>query len=367
MAEANDWMAGWMKSQQDYWKAWTELAGSAVKMPERPTTPLTDGLAQWWQAVSPMAPPAGREVFDKIMGVSKGYFALAERFVTEAGQGQGQAQALDGWLDAMRKMWTDWSGHGAHQNGPFSGASQGPGAGAFWDQSMKAFSSFMPADISQSFLPEGAMRDQFKRFLAIPAFGYTRETQSLYQELSQRQMDYAAALQAYQGAFGKLGVQTTESFRQSLQDGAKDGKTITNLRELYDQWVEMSEAAYAAFVMTPEYQTLYGRLVNTMLALRQQMGRMVDQNLEAMQMPTHAEIDTLQSRQQALRRDNLALRKEVREMRAELDALRVVVNHPAEPAAAEIPIVEPIPAEPTASARPKPKTPPRRATPKKTS
>ena len=50
----------------------------------------------------------------------------------------------------------------------------------------------------------------------------------------------------------------------------------------------MSEAAYADFVMTQEYQTLYGRLVNSLLATKQQMALMVEQALEAMHMPTYA-------------------------------------------------------------------------------
>ncbi len=86
--------------------------------------------------------------------------------------------------------------------------------------------------------------------------------------------------------------------------------------------METSEAAYADFVMTEEYQTLYGRLVNTLLAVKQQMARMVDQNLEAMHMPTHAEIGTLQCRQQELRRDNLKLHKEIKGLQSQLEALR---------------------------------------------
>jgi len=182
----------------------------------------------------------------------------------------------------------------------------------------------MPGDFTKAFHPEGAQmgRDQMNKFLSIPAVGYTRESQEQYQVLAQRQMDYMSAMQAYQAAFGKLGFETTKGFQQSLQERAKDGKPISSLRELYDQWVEMSEAAYAEFVMTQEYQSLYGRLVNTLLALKQQMARMVDQTLEAMHMPTHAEISTLQCRQQELRRDNLKLHKEVKGMQAQIDALR---------------------------------------------
>ena len=156
----------------------------------------------------------------------------------------------------------------------------------------------------------------------MPAVGYSRESQEQYQILAQRQMDYMAATQAYQMAFGKLGMESTKGFQAALQARMKEGKPISSLRELYDQWVEMSEAAYAEFVMTEEYQTLYGRLVNTLLALKQQMARMVDQNLEAMNMPTRAEISTLQCRQQELRRDNLKLHKELKAIQAQMEAMR---------------------------------------------
>ena len=182
----------------------------------------------------------------------------------------------------------------------------------------------MPGDFTQAYHPEGtgAMRDQMNRFLSIPAVGYNRESQEQFQILAQRQMDYATATQAYQMAFGKLAAETARKFQESLQARASDAAPISSLRELYDQWVEMSEAAYGEFVMTGEYQKLYGQLVNSLLALKQQMARMVDQSLEAMHMPTHAEISTLQCRQQELRRDNLRLHKEIKEIHKQLEALR---------------------------------------------
>jgi class III poly(R)-hydroxyalkanoic acid synthase PhaE subunit len=166
------------------------------------------------------------------------------------------------------------------------------------------------------------MQDQMNKFLSTPAVGYSRESQEQYQVLAQRQMDYMAATQAYQMAFGKLGMESAKGFQAALQVRVKEGKPISSLRELYDQWVEMSEAAYAEFVMTQEYQALYGRLVNSLMALKQQGARMVDQTLEAMNMPTHSEISTLQSRQQELRRDNLKLHKELKAIQAQLEAMR---------------------------------------------
>ncbi len=332
MGNSNNWMDNWLESQQKYWNAWSDMAQRGMKAPEAPKNPLADGLNQWWQAVSPMAPPTGRDVFDRLMDVSKGYYSMAERFMSGAqGNKDGGMDAINGWLDGMQKMWTDWSQAGAaFRPDSLFGGNQFKGLTTFWDLPMDTWNRLaanvmpMPGDFTQAFHPEGGnpVHQQVNKFLSIPAVGYSRESQEQYQILAQRQMDYMSAMQAYQTAFGKLGMETTTRFQQSLQTRAKEDKPISSLRELYDQWVEMSEAAYADFVMTQEYQTLYGRLVNTLLALKQQMARMVDQTLEAMHMPTHAEISTLQCRQQELRRDNLRLHKEIKGMQSQLEALR---------------------------------------------
>jgi class III poly(R)-hydroxyalkanoic acid synthase PhaE subunit len=332
VSNANDWTESWMNSQQNYWKAWADLAQRGMKAPEAPKNPFADGLTQWWQSVSPMAPPTGRDAFDKLMDVSKGYFSLAERFMTGAqAKPDGGMDAINGWLDGMQKTWSDWSQMGSsfRPEGMFS-KGQFKGMNTFMDLPMDTWNRMaanimpMPGDFTQAFHPEGGnpMHQQVNKFLSVPAVGYSRESQEQYQILAQRQMDYMAATQAYQAAFGKLGMESTKGFQAALQTRMKEGKPISSLRELYDQWVEMSEAAYAEFVMTEEDQTLYGRLVNTLLALKQQMARMVDQNLEAMNMPTRAEISTLQCRQQELRRDNLKLHKELKAMQAQLEAMR---------------------------------------------
>lgn len=366
MSNPNDWTESWMNSQQNYWKSWADLAQRGMKAPEAPKNPLADGLTQWWQAVSPMAPPVGRDVFDKLMEVSKGYYTMAERFMSGAqAKPDGGMDAINGWLDGMQKTWSDWSQMGASfkpeslfQNNQFKGLT------TFWDLPMDTWNRLaanvmpMPGDFTQAFHPEGGnpMQQQVNKFLSVPAVGYSRESQEQYQILAQRQMDYMAATQAYQMAFGKLGMESSKGFQAALQARVKEGKPITSLRELYDQWVEMSEAAYAEFVMTEEYQTLYGRLVNTLLALKQQMARMVDQTLEAMHMPTHAEISTLQYRQQELRRDNLKLHKELKAIQAQLETMRQTMLQMQIAPKAAAPAVEPAPVKAAAAKTVAPKS-----------
>lgn len=372
MSNSNDWTESWLNSQQNYWKAWADMAQRGMKAPEAPKNPFADGLSQWWQSVSPMAPPTGRDAFDKLMDVSKNYFSMAERFMSGAqAKPDGGMEAINGWLDGMQKTWSDWTQMGSafRPEGMFS-KDQFKGMNTFLDLPMDTWNRMasnvmpMPGDYTQAFQQNGTqpMQDQMSKFLSVPAVGYSRESQEQYQILAQRQMDYMAATQAYQMAFGKLGMESTKGFQAALQTRMKEGKPISSLRELYDQWVEMSEAAYAEFVMTEEYQTLYGRLVNTLLALKQQMARMVDQNLEAMNMPTRAEISTLQCRQQELRRDNLKLHKELKAMQAQMEAMRQsMLQTQAAPAAKAAVKAEPVIAEPPKSTK---AVAPKAATPK---
>lgn len=362
MADPNfAWMDDWLKGQQNYWKAWSEMAMGSMKAPEPARMPWADGLDQWWQSVSRMAPTTGRDVFDKLMDASKGYFSMAEKFAGTTGKDAGM-QALNGWVESMQKTWGDWMKNGSMSN--FN--TQNKGMMAFWDLPLDTWQRLaanivpMPGDFTQAFHPEDAadkMRGEVNRFLSIPAVGYARESQEQYQTLAQRMIDYGSAMHAYQAGFGKLAMETTQEFQQEAQEMAKQGTAPESLRAIYDKWVEMSEAAYARFVMTQEYQSLYGRMVNSLLAVKQQMGRMVDQHLEAMHMPTHAEITTLQKRQHELRRENLKLRKDVKGIEQQLEALRQQLLKQAvqpAPSPAPAPAPAPVAAAPVAEAEAKP-------------
>lgn len=325
----NSWMDGWVNSQQDYWKAWADMAQRGMQMPEAQRNPWANGLTQWWQAMAPATPLDGRAVFDRLMGLSKGYFTMAEHMMGQ-GAGAGDNMALfNTTLEGLQKYWGDW----LHNGGQWFGKdNQSKDMMAFWDLPMDTWNRMaanlmpMPGDFTQAFHPEsglsGNLREHTSRFLSIPAVGYSRESQEQFQRFAQLQMDYMAAAQAYQMAFGKVALESTRKFQDHIQQESRQGKTFASLREAYDAWVEFSEAAYANYVMTEEYQQLYGKLVNSLLAVKQHMARMVDQGLEAMHMPTHAEITTLQLRQQELRRENNRLRKAIKEIQEQIPGLR---------------------------------------------
>jgi hypothetical protein len=89
-------------------------------------------------------------------------------------------------------------------------------------------------------------------------------------------------------------MESGKGFQASVQDPhERRQEPISSLREIYDQWVEMSEAAYAEFVMTEEYQSAVRSLGKQSAGAQTADGAHRRSDLEAMHMPTHAEISTL--------------------------------------------------------------------------
>ncbi|MCI0400529.1 MAG: class III poly(R)-hydroxyalkanoic acid synthase subunit PhaE, partial [Gammaproteobacteria bacterium] len=178
--------------------------------------------------------------------------------------------------------------------------------------------SVLPGDFMQGLKPEGVTRVA-DRFLSVPGVGYTREWQEQVQEWFRLGGEYQTALQNYMNAFGRVAIDSLEHLKKKIVELAEQGRDLTTLREIYDLWVDSSEGAYAQFVVTDEYAELYGRLVNALMALKHHGRSMVDEGLAAMNMPTRKGFDTMQSRQQDLRR-------ELKTVRAELDDLKATLQ-----------------------------------------
>jgi class III poly(R)-hydroxyalkanoic acid synthase PhaE subunit len=109
--------------------------------------------------------------------------------------------------------------------------------------------------------------------------------------------------------------------RERLEKLTDEDKVIDSARGLYDLWVGACEDVYAEQVMTPEYALLHGKLVNALMALKHRLTTMVDETLGAMNMPTRAELRTLQDRLQETRRENKLLRHDLESLKVLVSAL----------------------------------------------
>lgn len=154
---------------------------------------------------------------------------------------------------------------------------------------------------------------QFEKALQTPGVGYTREHQDSVQELSRRWLEYEKAYGEYAAYCAETARRSVETLRGRLREAFDAERGPDSVRGLYDIWVDCSEDVYAERAATREYMQLHGRMVNTLMAYKQQAARITDQWAEAMNLPSREEVD-------ALHRKLKDTRQELRAIKARLDA-----------------------------------------------
>ncbi|TVQ73361.1 class III poly(R)-hydroxyalkanoic acid synthase subunit PhaE [Ectothiorhodospira sp. BSL-9] len=319
MADSNPFAPDeWLDAQRKYWDAWMDMSRKAVGgQSNQPNWP--QGLDQWWQVASQGLPGGNNQMMDQMMQMSRNYFAMAENFYKGANGQTDATQAVTQWLDQMTSAFKNM------------GLGQMPGkdVNPFWQMPMdtwsRAGSTFMPmpGDFMQALRPAArppygdVVQEQMDRFLSVPGVGYTRESQEQYQNLAKLMMEYQQAMQQYQQAFAKVGMDSVDRFRARLDDAGRQDTPITSMRALYDEWVDVSEEVYGEFVMSEEYAKVYGDMVNSLMAVKRQGTRLMDEVTESLNMPTRREVNTLHRRLQESRREMHQIKSALREMQHE--------------------------------------------------
>ena len=318
MSEQGFWNSDWADVQRKYWESWSDLSRKAMGMDAPPKSPWEQGLDHWWQAVAPAAPEMARDFMTKMMEQGKSFFHVAEEFGRKF-QAQGGS---DDWTDVMNRTFADMreAFTGAQDFGKEDALHK---MMAFWElpldnwQRMVSSLSLMPGDTLRN-MPHGDAAGHFERLISAPGLGYTREEQRQQKEMIRRVVDYQRALQEYMAFFSNIGVLSVDRMRKIVEGLANEGKSIDSARVLYDTWVGACEEVYGEQVMTPEYAKIHGQLVNALMGVKYQMGCMVDESLGALNMPTRAELRTLQSRMQENRREIKRLRAEMASLQEQL-------------------------------------------------
>jgi class III poly(R)-hydroxyalkanoic acid synthase PhaE subunit len=322
MTDTAFWNNDWMETQRKYWQTWTDMGLNTMGQKNLGKSPWEGALDHWWQTLAPTAPDASKLFLDKLMEQSKQFMRMTDELYRNSGSGA----STEDWLAAVQKTFSN----------PF--VSLGTGRNeqteamqrmmAFWEmpfdnwQRMVSSLSLVPGDALRN-MPHEQMKDNLHRVLSAPGLGYSREEQGQYQDLMRYGLQYQGALHDYMQFFSNLGVKSTERMRMRLEALNAEGPAVDSARGLYDLWVGCCEDVYAEQVMTPEYAILYGRLINSLMKFKHRMSDIVDESLGTMNMPTRAELRTLQDRLQETRRENKSLRQDVealRELVAALDA-----------------------------------------------
>lgn len=335
---SEEMMKNWSDAQKRYWDAWSDLAKMGQENGTVQTTPAwTQGLDQWWKAVSPHTMPgASSDTFKRMVDMGRVYMNLAENAYKVQQNGAEGVDAMNAWMDTMENAFQACCTQ--LDAGKFTAHGFGVGQAAMdsWQQVMKSIGmqAFQQMGAGGFEMPMSQnWQEQLEKVLAAPAVGFNRESQQRLQELAQLGANYQEAMDDYLKAFAKQGLESVEALRARVKVMSEEGKSISTLRELYDLWVEVNEEIYGKFAMTDEYQVVYGDMVNALMALRQGINAELDSTYAAANLPTRKALDAAFEKQQEVRRENRTLRKQLQALSRKVDALASVA--PATPAPAQ--------------------------------
>ena len=328
----------WIDTQRHYLDALSaigQLFTGPLNVNSGKKSPMADPLEQWWKLIAPALPQGGNDLVSKLAEQTRLYFFMGEQFITLLNNIKEYEKKSDDWqsvlnkqFDEMKKLLessfnTNYTMHdlcGSWQLLPL-------------DTLQRTFSSasIMPGDFLEDLKPENLERVTDK-FLSIPGVGYTRETQATVQTGIKLWNLYVKASNEFNNAMCKVGINALDAMQVKIINMAESGKEFNSLREVYDLWVDCNEEAYANFVFSEEYSRLNGKLTNALMAVKQHGRNLVDEVLGAMNMPTRRGINTMQKRQQEMRREQKDTNNKIESLQQEIKLLHeqnAVHNSPA--------------------------------------
>ncbi len=339
MSDNAPWADFWVNAQKQFWDSWSDAtmkSGIPTDGPN-PAEFFQNSLEQWWKSMQPETTGDLADVYDKMLSSGRTYFEMAEEFLQNAASAEGnQLETVNQWLESMKcgfqnisegrsvtdcKMpefidyWTSPVDTWKQMADSISPMHEGMQEGIF-DAHKKSASTPVPEQLMQLF--------------TLPAVGFYRESQEELQLLARLVVDYQQALRAYKAADAITTAKSLGAIQNRLKQMHESGEgSIESLRGVYDLWVEVFEETYAEFAMSEEYQTLYGRLVNSLMAVQQQGNKLIDQQYAKMNLPNRSEIDALEKRVYQMRRDNFKLRSTISDLSERLDKLEGADKAPA--------------------------------------
>jgi len=323
MNDAPFWNEEWMQTQRKYWEAWSEMSRKALGLENAPKPPLESALEHWWQGVSASAGELGRDFMEKMMEQGRGFFHMAESYYRNAAESHDWLEAANRTVSELRRSFEE-DVEKRFSGGATAGEDALKRMMAFWERPLDNWRCMVS---SLSLLPGELLRnlshnEVLEGFLNMPGLGYLREEEEQYQSVIRLVAVYQRALAEYMAFFSTLGLLSADRLRDKVQGLVDEGREVESARGLYDLWVGASEEVYTEQVMTSEYVKLHGELVNALMALKQELNRLADERLAALNMPTRRELHTLQDRLQESRRELRTLRREMEGLKEEVWALR---------------------------------------------
>lgn len=335
------WGEAWTDLQRKCWDSWSALAadsgGGATPSghPAGAGNAWAQGMDFWSKMMAPMMTPETRGWTDKLVELNRSYLQMGEALSKALAAGQDAGKDLSQWWELFGKGFAPLQQQFTNQAG--STADPWGGFAALWGlpidtwKRLSSACSVLPGDVEKAFrdvshADSAGLRSLVGGWLSTPTLGYTREAQEEGQRLAQLWLAHGQALQNYAGSLSRIVVRAGELLREKIAQGVGAGESFESLRACYDLWVDCGEEAYAEIASSAEFSRLQAELTNSLMAVKRQEQKMVDEALGALNMPTRRELDTSHRRLHELQRQVWRMQQSlndagVREMREKVALL----------------------------------------------
>lgn len=299
----------WAGAQQRFLDAVTAFGGGQQA---QPPNPWQKAMEFWWQGAQAAVPDRDRAVYENLLGQSRAFYAVTEHF-SKLLAAISSAQGAQDWESMLKQHMEAWKAQAAAADDPAL-----RGLLAAWQ---------LPVDTWQRTLNLLSVSSGGTPGAAVP--GFTREFQEQIGEGARLWDEYQRALQEYRNVLSGVAVDALNRLQIRILAVGASGKSLTTLREIFDLWIECSEAAYSERAFTEDYAQCFGRLVNTLMAFKRHGQELVDEGLSAANLPTRQGMNSIQRSQRDMRRDleaaaaqGAANAESLSQIRQELESLR---------------------------------------------
>ena len=323
-----DWLGNqpdWLNSQKQFLDAWSSFGQFLPDSSPTSFSPMDDAMTSWWHAASPSLSGQNKDFFSKMMQQGKAFYFMGEQFARMLDRLDQANKASEEWKDTLNDQFDAMKSMLEQSQGNAMEALQG----AF------TTSPFMMADTQQQdYLKVFEMLSAADKYSSIPGLGSNRESHEQMQEGLRLLKEYQEVSHEFNVVMNKVSVEALEVMRLMIIEMAEHDKEINSLREVYNLWVDCNEKAYAEYVYTDEYSELYGKLSNALMALKQHCGKVMDQMLVKLNLPTQKGMNTMLKRQQEMKRAQLKSAGRIKALEHEVSSLHEMIADKSKPATA---------------------------------
>ena len=148
---------------------------------------------------------------------------------------------------------------------------------------------------------------------ALPGLGATREQQALWQRILELAARYQELQSKLAAQWASVGGEAAQQFSAEMAAATEAGKSFSNLKSLYDRWIDHAEKSYSAQAHQKGYAGLLADLTNTLNELNAKQRELMESCTRQFDLPTRAELNTVHLR--------------MKEMQRQLDDLRARSAH----------------------------------------